>query len=175
MLSLVRDLADAIGPSTAALEDDGRLVLVRDGELVQRADAAGDHDRRVRRAHGERVAHPAHPRGDRDVNVLVGVLLAEPGEHPDHEPIRAFRAAARGLHHSGEPTGDEDRARARDVRPDQLRGRERRGRWRIVRILRTLPDDGDEVRATYLTSIRIGLIRTSSWTSPVAFVASRHG
>src|SRR5688500_19750784 len=47
VLPVIGDLADAIAPAAGAFEDHGRLVLVCDGELVQRADPARDHDHRV--------------------------------------------------------------------------------------------------------------------------------
>src|SRR4029077_18740177 len=59
VLAVVRDIANARRPPAGPFEDHRRLELVRDGELVQRADPAGDHDHRVRRADREGVAHPA--------------------------------------------------------------------------------------------------------------------
>src|SRR6267143_232129 len=85
MLSLVRDAADAIGPAAGAFQDHGRLVLVRDGELVQRADPAADHDHGVGGADDKRVAHPAHAGRDRDVDVVVRVAFVEAGQYPDDE------------------------------------------------------------------------------------------
>src|SRR6266567_8355529 len=138
MLSLVRSLSDSIGPATAPLEDHRGLELVRDGQLVQRADAARDHDHRVRRPDRERVAHPTHPGGDRDVDELVGVALVESRQDPDDETARALRAPAPGFHHAGEATGDDNALALGNETTDLLGHAERLLRDRIIRILGTL-------------------------------------
>src|SRR5438067_11824892 len=52
-----------------------------------------------------------HPmRRKRDVDVGVRVRFVEPGQDPDDEPVRGFRAAAHRLHHTREPATHHDRA-----------------------------------------------------------------
>src|SRR5207244_11466387 len=59
------------------------------------------------------------------------------------------RALARGLHDAGEPAGEQDAAARRDLAAHLLRFAQRLGWDRIARILRALPDDGDEGRARH--------------------------
>ena len=144
MLSLVRDVADAIGPAAGALEHDRRLVLVRDGQLVQRADPAADHDDRVGGADDERVAHPAHAGRDRDVDVRIRVAFVESGQDPDHQPASALRAAAYRLHHAGEAAGDHDRAALREQLPHLFAGPQRARGHGVSGIASAFADDRDD-------------------------------
>src|SRR5205814_438328 len=66
VLSAVGELADSRRPAPGAFEDHRGLELVRHGELVQRADAAGDHDHRGRRADREGAPQPANDGSDPD-------------------------------------------------------------------------------------------------------------
>ena len=149
VLALVGDLADAVAPPTGAFEDHGRLVLVRDGELVQCADPARDHDHRVGCTDRQCVAHPAHPRGERDVDVGIRLTLVEAREDPDDQTVRGLRASAHGLHHTGEPAADDDRAPLREKSSDLLGRHDRLRRHGILRVARSLADDGYEDRASH--------------------------
>src|SRR2546422_3599713 len=147
VLSLVRDLADPIGPPAGTLKDDRRFVFVRDRQLVERADAARDHDHGIGRAHSKCVPHPAHPRRDRDVHELVRVALLEARQDPDDDAAGALRTAAHRLHDPGEATRHDDALALGDQTSDLLGHAERFLGNGVARILRALTDDRDENRA----------------------------
>src|SRR2546428_8235388 len=144
VLALIGDLAQPIRPVSGALQDHGRLDLVGDRELPQRADAARDYDPRGGRADRERVTHRAHPGRDRDIDVLVRVALVEAWQDPDDESGGRLRTAAHRLHHTRKATAQDDAAAPGDEAADLLGRAERFGRDRVAGVLRALANDRDE-------------------------------